>query len=104
MTNQTMPAEVRPNDLLGDLRWTEESHCDGEETLFTVQLGGLGRITVLDRMTGFSWGRDIESGYKDNDGKFWLASGHCDVRESAGITVAEAIEWIKARANTCVAA
>ena len=104
MDKTETPAGVGSNDLLGKLHWEEEQYCDEEDTLFTVRLGELGRITVLDRMTGFDWGRDIESGYKDCNGKFWLASGHCDVREVAGITVAEAIEWIKARANTCVAA
>ena len=63
----------------------------------------LGSITVLDRMTGYDGGvRDTESGFRDPDGKFWLASGMCDVRFSGAKTVGEAIEWIKSRANTCV--
>lgn len=63
----------------------------------------LGSLTVLDRMTGFGW-RDIESGYRDEDGKFWLASGNYDVRDSDAKTVGEAIEWVKQRSNTCVPA
>lgn len=60
----------------------------------------LGSFTVLDRMTGFGW-RDIETGYRDKEGKFWLASGHCDVRLSGSKTIGEAIKWIKNNANTC---
>jgi hypothetical protein len=53
-------------------------------------------------MTGYGYGqRDTETGYRDSDGLFWLASGCCDVRESGCKTIGEAIEWVKARANTC---
>jgi hypothetical protein len=63
----------------------------------------LGSITVLDRVTGFEGGvRDTETGFRDADGKFWLASGMCDVRFSGAKTVGESIEWIKSKANTCV--
>ena len=63
----------------------------------------LGSLTVLDRMTGFIGGiRDTESGFRDVEGNFWLASGMQDVRESKAKTIVEAIEWIKCRANTCV--
>lgn len=60
----------------------------------------LGSLTVVDRMTGFGW-RDVESGYRDKDGKFWLASGNCYVRGSGCKTVGDAIQWVKDRANTC---
>jgi len=60
----------------------------------------LGSLTVLDRMTGFGW-RDIETGYRDKDGKFWLASGNYDVTKSGAVTVQDAIDWVKERANTC---
>lgn len=60
----------------------------------------LGSLTVLDRLTGFGW-RDIETGYRDKNGKFWLASGGYDVRESGCVTVGDAVEWVKQRANTC---
>lgn len=63
----------------------------------------IGSLTVLDRMTGFGW-RDVETGFRDKDGKFWLASGHCDVRQSRSKTLGKAIEWVKECANTCVAA
>ena len=67
----------------------------------------MGSLTVLDRMTGFTgidgYGqRDIETGYRDPDGKFWLASCLNDVRESGAATMQEAIDWVKERANTCV--
>lgn len=66
----------------------------------------LGSLTVLDRMTGFGGAvggiRDTETGYRDINGAFWLASGNCDVRESGATTIGEAIEWVKKYANTCV--
>lgn len=63
----------------------------------------LGSLTVVDRLTGYSGGiRDTESGFRDNDGKFWLASGGCDVRDSGAKTIHDAIEWVKNNANTCV--
>lgn len=62
----------------------------------------LGSITVLDRMTGFSFGRDTETGYRDPDGKFWLASGMFDIRKHMPISLKDAIELIKANANNCV--
>ena len=61
----------------------------------------LGSLTVLDRMTGFGW-RDIETGYRAKDGKFWLASGGFDVRESGAETLGAAIELVKQNANNCV--
>ena len=62
----------------------------------------IGNITILDRMTGFGW-RDIETGFRDPDGYFWLASGGCDVLNAGLSTVGDAIDWIKKNANTCVA-
>ena len=63
----------------------------------------IGSLTVLDRVTGFSYGvRDTETGFRDMDGNFWLASGMVDVRLSNAKTVGEAIEFVKQRANTCV--
>lgn len=61
----------------------------------------LGSLTVLDRMTGFGY-RDVETGFRDKDGKFWLASGSYDVRHSGSKTLGDAIEWIKRNANNCV--
>ena len=82
-----------PNQIAYDLQWA--LHTD------------MGSLTVLDRMTGsMDWDghdrRDIETGYRDPDGKFWLASGGVDVRESNAQTLQEAIEWVKVRANTCI--
>jgi hypothetical protein len=61
----------------------------------------IGSLTVLDRMTGFGW-RDIETGYRDKDGKFWLASGGFDVRYSGAKKLGEAIAWVKQNANNCI--
>jgi len=61
----------------------------------------LGSLTVLRRMTGYGFS-DVETGYRDADGKFWLASGNCDVRTSNAETIGEAIEWVKRWSNTCI--
>lgn len=74
---------------------------DGDEN-FALHTN-LGSLTVLDRMTGFGY-RDIETGFRDNDNNFWLASGDMDVRQSECSTIGEAIEWVKKRANNCVPA
>lgn len=63
----------------------------------------LGSITILDRMTGFGW-RDVETGFRDKEGKFWLASGDRDVRYSGAKTIGDAIYWVLVNANTCVGA
>ena len=70
---------------------------DDEQWAFHSNMGS---ITVLDRMTGFGW-RDIETGYRDTDGEFWLATGNVDVREAYCNTVGDAIQYIKGIANTC---
>jgi hypothetical protein len=61
----------------------------------------IGSITVLDRMTGFSFGRDTETGFRDIGDKFWLASGMFDIREYLPMSFVDAVELIKANANNC---
>ncbi|MDD4436477.1 MAG: hypothetical protein PHS04_00365 [Tissierellia bacterium] len=77
-----------------DMSWSED---DKQIALHT----NLGSLTVLDRLTGFGW-RDVETGYRDPDGNFWLASGNQDVTRSNVKTIGEAIKWVKERANTCI--
>ena len=60
-----------------------------------------GSITVVDRMTGFGW-RDVETGFRDPDGLFWLASGNFDITGFPDLSISEAIELIKENANTCI--
>ena len=60
----------------------------------------LGSLTVLNRMTGFGY-RDVETGYRDHEGKFWLASGGYDVRHCGAVTFGEAVKWVKENANNC---
>lgn len=101
--------KARHRELSGelcDLAWNDPYiFCGGDDILHALKLGEVEKITVLDRLTGFGDGiRDIESGYKNPDGKFWLASGNFDIRDIPGITVAEAISKIKENANTCVGA
>jgi hypothetical protein len=81
----------------------EEWRKDPDSHLFGMRLGDKEKITVLDRMTGWGGGtRDVETGYTDKDGKFWLASGGFDIRHSEAKTIGEAIALIKENANTCV--
>lgn len=61
-----------------------------------------GHISIVDRMTGFGYGiRDIETGFRDTDGKFWLAAGMFDIRDFATDTIPEAIRRIKENSNIC---
>jgi hypothetical protein len=62
----------------------------------------LGTFTVLDRMTGSGY-RDIETGWRDSDNTFWLATNGIDVRQSGAKTIGEAIQWVKDNANACIA-
>ena len=79
----------------------EKEYCDSD--IGHILHTNLGSITVLDRQTGYEDGRrDVETGYRDISGKFWLASCGMDVRYSGVSTVGEAIAWIKQNANTCV--
>lgn len=82
-----------------DFYIVDMSRCEDDQQ-FALHTD-MGSLTVLDRMTGFGW-RDIETGYRAKDGKFWLASGGYDVRESGAETIGEAIEWVKRNANNCV--
>jgi hypothetical protein len=59
----------------------------------------IGSLTVLDRMTGFGY-RDVETGFRDPNGQFWLLSGHQDVRLSGATTLGEAIAWVKQRSTS----
>jgi hypothetical protein len=70
--------------------------CNVQYALHT----NLGSLTVLDRMTGFGH-RDTETGFREPDGLFWLASGNFDVRDSDSKTIGDAIEWVKKHANNC---
>lgn len=81
----------------------QNSHCsyDYERDYQRAFHSNLGSLTVLDRMTGFGW-RDVESGFRDKDGKLWIASGGKDIRYAEVKTFGEAIEWIKENANTCI--
>lgn len=75
------------------------SPCTDENVQVALHTN-LGSLTVLRRMTGFGWW-DTETGFRDIDGKFWLASGNMDVRQLTPIKLASMIEWVKLNANTC---
>lgn len=59
----------------------------------------IGSLTVVDRLTGFLW-RDIETGFRDPSGMFWLAQGNVDVRESGVTTLGEAIDYVKSKSSS----
>lgn len=81
---------------------TKKQGSDNQDTIYVAKTK-LGKITVLDRLTGWCYGiRDIETGYKDNKKKFWLASGMFDIRDYGELTLEEAIEKIKENANVCM--
>jgi len=84
-----------------ELAWEVESMMDREDTMYRAHAPEIGRFTVLDRMTGFGH-RDIETGFKDLNGKFWLASGDFDVRDHPDLTFQEAADLVKKNANNCV--
>jgi hypothetical protein len=81
----------------------QSCHTNDDDILHTAQTD-VGRITVLDRLTGFGDGtiRDIETGYRDLNGNFWLVSGDIDIRCKSDISIDEAILYIKENATTFV--
>lgn len=90
--------------VIKDLEFeTKPNSKDKEDTIHVAHTKS-GRITVLDRITGYGNGiRDIETGFKDLDGKFWLVTGMFDIRKyGKDLSVSEAIAMIKDRANACV--
>ena len=87
--------------FIKDIVWANEKMCDGEDEIYSVHISGVGRFTVLDRMTGFGY-RDVETGFKDMNGKFWLASGHKDLRDHPDMSIEDAVDWVKHHANNCV--
>ena len=87
---------------LKNLQFKQDCTYPDGDTLWYCYIENIGRITILDRMTGFGY-RDIETGFKDTEGKFWLASGLRDVRLLPDDTpVAQCVTWIKDNANTCI--
>jgi hypothetical protein len=59
-----------------------------------------GTFTVLERQeTGhYPYTGDVETGYRDNDGFFWLASGGVDVRTGCR-TFGDAVKMVEQLAN-----
>jgi hypothetical protein len=79
------------------------SYSDSGDTQKACHTAGLGSITILDRLTGYGHNvRDVETGYRDEHGEFWLASGDFNILEQGCKTFGEAIALIKSNANNCV--
>ena len=83
-----------------DIEWNNYTYCEGDNILYAYNFNGQ-RISVVDRLTGFGW-RDVETGYRDEGGSFWLASGGFDIRDYPELSREEAILKIKQNANTCI--
>lgn len=82
--------------------WRTE-YCDGEDICYRAHLPSGYSLTVLDRMTGFGY-RDVETGLRcHGTGRFWLASGHRDIRDELHKMESEddIVQWVKDRANNC---
>lgn len=103
------PMETAPRDgsailiyedimKIKDIEW-EEWHKNEDNYLLGFVLLDGGQISILDRMTGYGF-RDIETGYKDKNKNFWLASGDFDIRKFSDLSIDEAINKIKV--NACV--
>jgi hypothetical protein len=95
------PADLL-NQKIGEIEFKEvpmNRECFNEDSQYAHH-AEWGSITVLDRMTGFGW-RDVETGFRDPGGRFWLASGNFSIRSFPELTVSEAISKIKENANTC---
>jgi len=80
----------------------KEWHKSEDDLLVGVVLPGGDKISVLNRITGYGNGqRDIETGYRDKDGKFCLASCMFDIRDYPELSVEDAINKIKRESNNC---
>jgi len=77
--------------------WKRERLGEDNE-IFRIYVNDGSAITVLDRR---GYVRDVETGFRDKDNRFWLASGDFDIRKFGDITIREAIDKIKKNANTC---
>lgn len=96
-------------DTVNGIEWKRIEHpeVDGRESNVSWHADvPEGHISILDRMTGYTgmYGfglRDTETGFRDKDGKFWLASGMFDIRDYATDTIPDAIRRIKKNSNTC---
>jgi len=99
----TAPVVVDCDDLLsqkiGELEFKEIDVEFSPEDSQYAHHSEFGSFTVLDRMTGFGW-RDVETGFRDPEGRFWLVSGNFSIRSFPELTVKEAIQKIKDEANT----
>lgn len=83
-----------------ELEFSDPEHrCDWDDVI-VFAYGDWGRISVLDRITGYGFGvRDTETGYMDKQNNWWLASGMFDIRNYPELTIEEAIDKIKSNAS-----
>lgn len=78
---------------------------DVPDILYSFNAGHFGRVTVLDRMTGYGY-RDTESalrtfnGYSDaRYGEFYLTSGEFDIRDGLPMRFSLISQMLKETAN-----
>lgn len=80
---------------ISEIEWTEkDTHGD----ILRAFHFDLGRITVLDRMTGFGY-RETETAFTPKSSAlFYLAQGF-DIREYPEMSLVDAVELIKEKAS-----
>lgn len=106
MSKEQNKTEVRNASELMRLLYAHDFEEEEEAIVcnarFYLHIENIGTFTILDRETGFSFvSRDVETGFRDMDGNFWLASGMFDIRKHLPLKVDEAIDMVKDNANTC---
>jgi hypothetical protein len=84
---------VSPSDPFDSFQFYEVADQSFDNQQLALQ-PNIGSLTVLNRITGFGF-RDTETGFRDKNQNFWLATSCKDVRLSGSKTIGEAIEWVK---------
>lgn len=75
-------------DFTVNEKHNKQSDCNDKAWYLPVEDGC---ITIVDRQTGFTYPgtfqfrRDTETGFRDKDDNFWLASGDFDIRREVVI-------------------
>ena len=115
MTPKSKPV-LFPGDIKVVCRGVPDPYHNVPDILMQFNAGHHGKITVLERNTGYSFAmRDTETGFKDfaspwqnSHCNFWLASGGIDItreimrRREAGMHWDEAVQWVKRHANMVI--
>ena len=103
MKKFTQWRDVKEDSEFSENLFYDVDMSSDEDTQKAFHSNEFGSITILDRMTGFGYGiRDVETGYRDLNGEFWLASCNFNILKQDVKTVGQAIKLIKENANNCI--